>query len=419
MPTEGSRSDLSTSDRSPPDRLRALFELPAHNPSFASVRAALDAGLAASTPSGRAGLDIPQLVPDERAEVIAPASEAPLPLLDFCVPVNRHFPLDELLAELTPRLPTLLRHYPDYAAAHQEALATLADLDPAFLVPANGSTELITLLCQSLDGPVATCVPTFGRWTDLPAELGVPVSFIQRREADDFALTVDDVVAHVRRQGARTLVLSNPSNPTGALMSTTELEILVERLADLDLIIIDESFLDFAGAPSFASRAVTRSNVVVVKSLGKSIGWHGLRLGYGAAHADLAARLRRRLPYWNINGVAAFVLRQVAARRDLLAHSFAAVREDRAHLATGLATLPTLRVFPSAANFIYARVLAPISGPALRERLLTRHSLLIRECGNKLGASGQYLRLAVNPEVETRRLIDALHVELAGDALAD
>ncbi len=78
-------------------------------------------------------------------------------------------------------LPEILRYYPDYAEVHQKHIATMTDLDPATIVPANGSTEIITMLCHEAAGPMVTSVPTFGRWTDLPLELNVPLHTIQRR----------------------------------------------------------------------------------------------------------------------------------------------------------------------------------------------------------------------------------------------
>lgn len=347
------------------------------------------------------------------------ASGAGDDLLDFCVPVNRHFPVGDLIEELVPRLSSLLRHYPDYADVHQNALAAIAELPPENIVAANGSTELITLLCRTLRGPVVTCAPTFGRWTDLPQQFGVPLVLIERREADEFRLTRERIVQEVRRCGAATLVLSNPNNPTGSVMSDSDMLGLLRDLHDLPLIIIDESFIDFAEARSVAPLVTRLPQLVVVKSLGKSIGWHGLRLGYAVAHEALAKRLRDWLPYWNINGLAAFVLQQVAQRQSVYRNSFAAVRGDRDYLSQSLRRIGGLRVFPSDANFIHARVQAPISGRELRSRLLAEHRVMIRECGNKLASSEQFLRIAVNPPDESDRLAAALRAVLpAGDLAA-
>ncbi len=363
------------------DVVARLFATDAHNPSFASVRDSLPT----------------KLVP-----------------VDFCVPVNRHFPPPELLDELREALPGLVKYYPDYAENHQRALSRFTDVTAEHIVAANGSTELITLLCRHARGPFATDVPTFGRWTDLPLQHGLPTSFIRRRRADDFALGTDRIVRHVRRHGIRTLVLCNPNNPTGAALAADEIERLVHELSDLDLIVIDESFIDFAGIDSAAPLATHTPNLVVVRSLGKSLGWHGVRLGYAVCDAHRAERLRSHVPYWNVNGLAAFVLRRVATLRPQFDASLVRVRSDRDYMLASLRSIDGLRTFASMANFVFAELPHGASGKALRDVLLAEHGLLVRECGNKLGTSERYLRLAVNRPHETDLLSRALQTWLHG-----
>ena len=357
------------------ERQGNLFHRDSHNPSFEAIKASM---LTAVTP------------------------------IDFCVPVNRPFPPQSLLQELQESLADIVKYYPDYAQAHQESLATLTGVPAQNIVVANGSTELITLLTRDCSTPIATCTPTFGRWTDLPRELGKTTHFIQRHHCDAFQLSVERIISEVREHGVRTLVLSNPNNPTGAIVSGEDIARLCNELADLDLIILDESFIDFSTATSAASIAITADNVVVVKSLGKSLGWHGVRLGYAVTSAPRATQLRRSTPWWNINGVAAFVLKRVAHLDQELQRSFEKVRDDRHYMAAELKRIKGLKVFESHANFIFAQLPDTHSGKSVRDTLLSHYHLLVRECSNKVGSTEQYLRLAVNLPVETDRLVFAL-----------
>ena len=142
--------------------------------------------------------------------------------------------------------------------------------------------------------------------------------------------------------------------------------------------------------------------------------WHGLRLGYAVANRSLAASLRLKLPWWNINGLAAFVLRWTADHVDTLHQSFDRVRDDREAMLGALAGVKGLTAFPSHANFIFCRLHRPGGGRILRDRLIERHGLLVRECSNKFGGSEDELRLAVLPSPAVRRLVAALEIELAG-----
>lgn len=334
------------------------------------------------------------------------------PLLDFCIPVNLHFPPPEMVQSISERLPEILRYYPDYAEVHAKHIGEIAGVPPEFIVPANGSTEIITRLCHLTRGPILTPIPTFSRWTDLPEELGIPLHTITPDIRKDFRLEVGEVVTRVNELGIRMLVISNPDNPTGAWFEAEEIEELVMRLPQVELIVIDESFLDFSGIESAAALIPKARNLVVVKSLGKSLGWHGVRLGYAATNPQAAELLRSQLPFWNVNGLAAYILKSVTQFKDEFRHSLALVEEDRMYMLRQLEKIPGLRVFPSRANFLYVELLANISGRELRDRLLKEYGLLVRECSNKIGSSERYMRLAVQTKENVDVLIAALAREL-------
>jgi threonine-phosphate decarboxylase len=372
------------------DDVAHLFNVRSHNPSFFAVRESV-----------------------AQARLPAFNSAQPRELLDFCIPVNLHFPPPALLEMIRADLGEILRYYPDYAATHQQHLAEMTSLAPETLVPGNGSTEIITRLCQEATGPILTSIPTFSRWTDLPEELHVPLFTITRRRENNFRLSVDEIVRRVREVGARTLVISNPNNPTGAWLTFDEVKSLAQALPDLETVIIDESFIDFSNLETAATLVSELPNLVVVKSLGKSLGWHGVRLGYAAAAAPRARALRSRLPFWNINGLAAYVLRNVTRFKTEFDASFALVAADRIYMTEQLTTLPDLKIYPSQANFLFVELPNAVSGRALRDRLLTNYGLMVRECSNKIGSSEQYLRLAVQGKTAVDALVAALREEFA------
>jgi len=334
-------------------------------------------------------------------------------LLDFCIPVNLHFPPVALIEMIRSNLPEILRYYPDYAEVHQRHIAEMTGLAPETIVPCNGSTEIITLLCHEARGPIVTSVPTFSRWTDLPEQLNVPLHTILRKRENGFRLDVDEIVRRVREVGARTLVISNPNNPTGAWLTLEEIKLLAGSLEDLDAMIVDESFIDFADLETAAAYVARWSNLVVVKSMGKSLGWHGVRLGYAVTEPERAKTMRARLPFWNINGLAAYVLKAATRFKREFQESFVRVAKDRQYLEEQLSTVTGLTVYPSKANFVFVELPDGVSGRTVRDQLLKHHGLMVRECSNKIGASEQYLRLAVQTRIAVDVLIPALREEIA------
>jgi histidinol-phosphate/aromatic aminotransferase/cobyric acid decarboxylase-like protein len=366
------------------DEVAQLFNVRSHNPSFFAVKESV-------------------------AQVrVAQARE----LLDFCIPVNLHFPPPALVEMIRANLSEILRYYPDYAAAHQRHLSEMTSLPAETLVPGNGSTEIITMLCREASGPILTSIPTFSRWTDLPEELHVPLFTLTRRREHDFRLEVDEIVGRVREVGARTLVVSNPNNPTGAWLTFAEVRSLARALPQLDAVIIDESFIDFSNLETAATLIDELPNLVVVKSMGKSLGWHGVRLGYAVAEPRRARALRSRLPFWNINGLAAYVLKNMIRFKPEYYASFARVAADRRYMTQQLSAVAGLKIYPSQANFLFVELPEELSGRALRDRLLQSYGLMVRECSNKLGSTEQYLRLAVQGKAAVDTLVAALHEEL-------
>jgi histidinol-phosphate/aromatic aminotransferase/cobyric acid decarboxylase-like protein len=330
------------------------------------------------------------------------------PLLDFCIPVNLHFPPPQMVQRISERLPEILRYYPDYAEVHAKHIAEIAGVPAECIVPANGSTEIITRLCHLTRGPILTPIPTFSRWTDLPNELGIPLHTIKHDERRNFRLEVAELVTRARELGVRMLVISNPNNPTGAWFEAAEIEVLVHSLPEVELIVIDESFLDFADLESAVKLIPRAQNLVVVKSLGKSLGWHGVRLGYAAMDSRAAERLRSQLPFWNVNGLAAYILKTLSEFKDEFRNSLALVAQDRMYMLDQLEQIRGVRVFPSRTNFLYVELPAGVPGRKLRDRLLEEYGLMVRECSNKIGSSERYLRLAVQTKEAVDLLVEAL-----------
>src|SRR3954454_4633464 len=96
------------------------------------------------------------------------------------------------------------------------------------------------------------------------------------------------------------------------------------------------------------------------------------------------------------------------------AQSLHQVRRDRLDMASQLSALPGLTVFPSQGNFLFVRLPVGAEGTVVRDRMLTEHRILVRECGNKIGSSSRFLRLVGRPQGDVRRLVSGLEQVLYG-----
>jgi histidinol-phosphate/aromatic aminotransferase/cobyric acid decarboxylase-like protein len=333
-------------------------------------------------------------------------------LADFCIPCNPYFPTPEMFTELAKNLEMVLKYYPSGAETIAARLAKIMRLNPATIAMSNGSTELITWMDHLwFRESVAIPIPTFGRWTDQPMETGKRVDMFPLLERTEFELDIDAYIKFIRARKSRVAVLCNPNNPDGGYLPKREIIRFMDELSDLDLVIIDESFIDFVEVernPSVAVEATIRPNVVVLKSLGKNFGLHGIRFGYLVANPAIAGKMAKTLPKWNLNSLAETVVFMLEEHAAEYGESLQLLARDRYRMGMELARQPGLTVYSSQANFLLVKLSPEIDGMALRDHLLTRHQVFIRECGNKLGMSSDFVRLVVRPEQDVVRLIDGI-----------
>ncbi|MGW8060733.1 pyridoxal phosphate-dependent aminotransferase [Streptomyces ziwulingensis] len=338
--------------------------------------------------------------------------------VDFCIPCNPYFPTPAMFDEMAGRLRDIITYYPSSADTITAELCSLLQLPPQCVAMGNGSTELITWIDHLLvRESLAVPVPTFGRWTDQPMETGKRVDMFPLQESGGFALDLARYAEFVRARGTRAVVLCNPNNPDGGYLHKQALVQFMDAMADRDLVVVDESFLEFADAeaePSVVQEAMLRPNVVVLRSLGKNFGLHGIRFGYLVANPALAGRVRAMLPKWNLNSFAEHVVFMLRDHGTEYAQSLHQVRRDRLEMAGQLSALPGLTVYPSQGNFLFVRLPVGAEGTVVRDRMLTEHRVLVRECGNKIGSSSRFLRLVVRPQSDVRRLVSGLEEVLYG-----
>ncbi|MFH9398612.1 pyridoxal phosphate-dependent aminotransferase [Streptomyces sp. NPDC017638] len=332
--------------------------------------------------------------------------------VDFRVPRNPYFPTPAMFDELADRLREIVTSCPSDAGTITGELCSLLGLPPQCVATGNGSTELITwidhlLVRQSLAVPV----PTSGRWTDQPVRTGKRVDMFPLQEADGFALDLDRYAGFIRARGARAAVVCNPNSPDGGRLRRERLVRFLDAMADLDLVVVDESFLEFAGAGAEASvvqEALLRPNVIVLRGLDESLGLRGVRLGYLVAGPELAGRVRSVLPRRNLNSLAEQVVFMLRDHGPQYARGLEQLRRDRRDMTARLSALPGLTVYPSQAGFLLVRLPVGAEGTVVRDRMLTEHRVLVRECGDKIGSSSRFLRLAVRPQADVRRLVSGL-----------
>lgn len=329
---------------------------------------------------------------------------------DFCYLYNLYFPTPRVFNELNYALPKLVSNYPSGLAFMKGLLSRWVNVPPEHLVVGNGASEIIKVMNRRMVRKMTIPVPSFNEYENTLAPEAV--HFYSLAETD-FAVDPGRLVDEVRRSGSNAVLLINPNNPTSMYLPKAVVTGVLEKLRDLDLIILDESFIDFVDAEPAASLqdVYTRyPNLVILKSISKVYGVPGLRLGYVlTGNAALAEGLSRELPIWNINSVAEYFLEIFIKYQSDFAESCRRVMADRKDFLEELKSVPYLEFYPPQANYVFARITDGRSSADLKNELFSRHDLLIKDCGNKSGLpEKKYVRISIRKKEDNDRLIRAL-----------
>ena len=337
-------------------------------------------------------------------------------IIDFCFIANPYYPTPQMFSALAEALPALIKCYPSSnPATTARVLAEVLGVDARDLILGNGATELIVLINEVLVDRIGVPVPTFGEYIEKlrdPASAEVYALSSDR----DYQLDLREYLAWARARGLKSLLVINPGNPTGQLHSRREMVEFLEAASDMDLIIVDESFIDFAGDPdpSLVPVADRFHNLLIVRSMSKNYGVPGLRLGFCySRNRAMLERLRRLTPTWNLNILAEYFLTLLPGSSAAYRESLAQVNSDVAVLSEALSAIPGISVYPTGSNFVLIRIDGGFTAAELQARLLDDHLMYVRDCSNKVGLDDRHVRVASQGRELDARLVDALRELMA------
>jgi len=339
-------------------------------------------------------------------------------MLDFCYLVNPYFPNQKMTDEISSNFAPLMRQYPSGARVNCLLASGAFGVKEEHIIAGNGASELIKELIENhLTGKIGVIRPTFEEYPNR-ADQDEIVAYVP--ESRDFSYTADDLIRYFSDHPVSSLILINPDNPSGNYLKPAEIIKLLDWCGKTATrLILDESFVDFidikAGgdidAYSFFKEDLleTYPALIVVKSISKSYGVPGFRLGVLAnADESLIAKMKKGVSIWDINSFGEFFLQILEKYKK--AYKSALVKHNGARkvLTDGLSGISWLSVFPSQANYVMCEVTDGRSSLQLCADILSRYNMLVKDLSPKIGNGKQYLRIAVRTADENRKLIEVL-----------
>jgi threonine-phosphate decarboxylase len=334
-------------------------------------------------------------------------------IIDFCYIANPYYPTPAMMRDLQRNLPSLIKSYPSSSPARSQVhLAHVMGVNPENLVIGNGASELITLIEEKLVRDIAIPVPTFSEYLEKLRSARSAKLFPLRRE-NDYRLDLREFARLVRERRLHSALVINPGNPTGQFHSIRDMETFLHETRSLGLVIVDESFIDFAGdpMPSLLPVADRHSNLLIIRSMSKHCGIPGLRLGYCyTANRKILENIRRSLPVWNINSLAEYFLSLLPPTNADYHRARLRLMADVRWLTDRLSRIPRFHAYPTGANFVLLRTENGMTAAELQMELLKNHRIYVRDCSNKVGMDNRHVRIASQGREKDRVLVRALEI---------
>jgi len=325
-------------------------------------------------------------------------------LVDFCFIRNMYFPTRSMLSEVRNNLPTLLQNYGSREEILNEKLSYVMECQKDRLIALNGASQVYPILAGLFENKrILLPSVTFGEY---------PRWFSANSTYQDLdGISRSDISRKL--QQCDMAVFVNPNQPAGTIIDTQWILTLADEYTQT-IFLVDESFIEFSDQPSLIPllEITPRSNILVLKSMSKSHGVPGARLGFVyTSNHELYDSIMSDIPIWNMNSIAEFYLEIILKNKTSLVNSFSQTKKDREDFADQLREVKLFNhIYPSDGNYLLARSLQKSHHKiGLVEYLLSEFNTYIKEVSDKIDDSKhQYFRLSVRFPSENRRLIEAL-----------
>lgn len=334
-------------------------------------------------------------------------------LLDFCYLVNPHFPSKKMKNELATNFDILLCNYP----SGQEVISLLASkiykLNIQNIVVGNGASELIKYILLKLNGSYGIITPSFDEYKNRLNNINEIIYYDS--SVNDFHYTANDIINYFNNRNIENLIIINPDNPTGNYIKKQDMVSLLEWSLQKNIkIILDESFVDFSDEvdSSFLNNEFINKykNLIVIKSISKSHGVPGLRLGIMASSdRKLIQYIKSQISIWNINSFAEYYLQIFEKYNKEYKDSLKKFQNDRINFINKLSKIKNIKIYNTQANYIMLECLNGMSSYEIASKLLTSYNILVKDLSRKIYSGKCLLRIAIRDNEDNMKFVESLN----------
>lgn len=325
-------------------------------------------------------------------------------ITDFSFIRNMYFPTPSMIADVKNNIEELIWNYGSSNKIFNQKLSYYLLKDETKLCALNGAAQIYPFINNKYsDAKVLMPSPTFGEYEKI---------FNNKEYYKDNGLFDFKEISN-KIQNNDIIVFVNPNNPTGTFTKSENIYDLIKKHPK-KLFIIDESFIDFSNSLSISeiSGSELLDNFLIIRSMSKSHGFPGVRIGYVYSNnLNMIFDIKNSLPVWNFNSIAEYFLEIMLKYRNEFKKSIDKTIHDRNEFIENMKLQKWVNnVFDSSADFILVET--DVNILYLIDTLLNQDSIYIRDISSKFNDGKTYFRFAVRTSKENNIMIEAINTNL-------
>ena len=295
--------------------------------------------------------------------------------------------------------------YPDSdSTTLRSSLEKYTKIPKEQIIVGNGATEIIYNFCKAFLNRrrVLIPIPTFGEYEAAARLEGAKITYFKTMNLNQ---DIDDFVREIPKNHCT--FICNPNNPTGILTTQKNMhKILEASRKNSSFVFVDECFIELSSPKeSVVSKLYKFDNLFILRSMTKSFGLAGLRVGYGLGSRNMIEILNRIKIPWNTSGIAQSIAVKALPGRSHLEKTRKLIEKERKFLKNSISKSNKFQCYDSDTNFVLIK--SKIPSKQLQKKLLKKN-ILVRDCSSFKGLDDRFIRIAVRTHSENQKLAKEL-----------
>ncbi len=323
-----------------------------------------------------------------------------------------HFNTDLII---NGNLRSVLEYYPPQNREISKGLSKILNINSSKLFIGNGAIEIIQAVIHSFSKKkICVIIPTFSSYYEF-VNNDTEVIYYHLNKEDNYNLNIDDYINFIKIHKPDTIVIINPNNPTGTYIKKNEIIYILQNLTFIDNIIIDESFIHFAyennnyDLINYYDLVNKYPNLVLIKSMSKDFGIAGIRAGYGVMNDLKVNKLLSNGYLWNSSGLSDYFFKLYSNPQFFKDYNYLRIKyiNDIINFGKNLNLIKNLNTINTMANFYLLELNPKLSSFDFTIDCLIDHNIYLRDCSDKIGLDGNFIRVAARTNEENLEIFDS------------